>query len=299
MRKIRSKNGPSFNHFWRHLRHPNAVLRTICFVLLSAWAARGYTSSSTPFSRETKMNWLEDATFRSFCAGVTSFVCLENVMSLDLIEDLKEDSKALRAAGFGNEAGIVVPRSSEMAFRRNVHQIWLQSPGAVPAIPKYLVGRLEARDQLQRKYVDVIRDRLEETRKVPPHLVELSYLSYRPGSYYRKHVDTPALGNSRKSHERSVSFILYLGGDDSWNKWDCRRDGGALRVYTIDGDGEITRTAELQKCDSFTDYAPLPGTMLLFDSRRVPHEVLETHRNRHCIVGWFGSPTVGDGILLS
>lgn len=220
-------------------------------------------------------------------------------MPMDIIEDLKEDAKALRAAGFGNEAGIVAPGSSESAFRRNVHQIWLQSPGAVPAIPKYLVGRMEAREQLQRNFVDVIRDRLEETRKLPPNLVELSYLSYRPGSYYRKHVDKPAFENSRRSHERCVSLILYLGGDDSQNEWDCQRDGGALRVYNIhdDGssDGEIT--TELQKCDSFIDYAPLPGTMLLFDSRRVPHEVLETHRNRHCIVGWFGSPTDYDGIF--
>ena len=74
-----------------------------------------------------------------------------------------------------------------------------------------------------------------------------------------------------------------LPGDD--RPWDVKVDGGALRIYTSE---EETSTRGALAQDSF-DIAPTPGTMLLFDSAVVPHEVLETHRNRLCVVGWFGA----------
>ena len=48
-------------------------------------------------------------------------------------------------------------------------------------------------------------------------------------------------------------------------------DGGQLRAYTADGPRDIES---------------LPGTLVLFDSATVPHEVLPTRRERHVCVGW-------------
>ena len=46
--------------------------------------------------------------------------------------------------------------------------------------------------------------------------------------------------------------------------------------------------------DVWSDITPAPGTLVLFDSCTVPHEVVATKRSRVCIVGWLGSFTSGE-----
>ena len=53
-------------------------------------------------------------------------------------------------------------------------------------------------------------------------------------------------------------------------------DGGMLRVFDSAG-GERVRE----------DLPPESGSLVLFDSKRVSHEVLPTRRQRACLVGWF------------
>ena len=128
------------------------------------------------------------------------------------------------------------------------------------------------------------------TRLLPNHLTELSYLSYSPGAFYRQHIDCIA-GKDRK-YRRCVSLLLYLGDPDEEHHrdWDSDRDGGVLRIYHHDYSNNTSSVAQ----HSFTDVPPNPGTLVLFDSAVIPHEVLETHRSRVCVVGWFGTPIVTD-----
>jgi len=108
-------------------------------------------------------------------------------------------------------------------------------------------------------------------------------LAYYPnGGYYRRHVDA-APGTT--SALRAWSFLIYLNRD--WSE----ADGGKLRIFT-DGGGE---EAPAGVTPSFFDVSPRAGTLVVFDSTRVPHEVLETSSPRRAVVGWFSRPPEGSG----
>lgn len=101
---------------------------------------------------------------------------------------------------------------------------------------------------------------------------ELSYAYYPVGGYYGRHLDVPStlyyrLGRSGQYREkREYSFLIYLN-DDDW----CRDDGGVLRLHV----------------DPVVDVLPTRGTLAIFRSDSVQHEVLESRRPRLAVVGWF------------
>ena len=98
--------------------------------------------------------------------------------------------------------------------------------------------------------------------------VEVHYVRYPEGGFFQRHVDDFVDGDA--AHRRSVSFILYLNEPElAWRE----SDGGALRVHP-----------------SGIEYLPDAGSLLLFDSMQVQHEVLPTRRERTCLVGWFHAP---------
>lgn len=158
-------------------------------------------------------------------------------------------------------------------------------------------------------------------RSLPPDQVELSYLWYdgNAKAYYGKHIDTPQTatkrlqterndvdGGTRKRRIRSVSFLLYLGGVTD-EPWDLERHGGHLRIFAGDDpyrsnpadEGDPKHHASEQhsqpgpakanyECNYF-DVVPEAGTLVLFDSATIAHEVLPTQRDRLAVVGWFGT----------
>ena len=85
---------------------------------------------------------------------------------------------------------------------------------------------------------------------------------YPPGGFYKRHIDT-----FRDDDVRRVSFVLYLS-----NSWEPSQ-GGVLRLY-LEGD----RNAVI---------APQAGSVVLFDSRKFPHEVLPSGAERLSFTGWF------------
>jgi SM-20-related protein len=87
------------------------------------------------------------------------------------------------------------------------------------------------------------------------------YAIYPPGTFYRKHLDRFA-ADSR----RTVSIVFFFNPD-----W-VASDGGALRLETPDGS---------------LDVLPESGTAVFFLSDRIPHEVVETKRDRYSFAGWF------------
>jgi len=95
------------------------------------------------------------------------------------------------------------------------------------------------------------------------NLTELRYAYYPCGGHYQRHVDAMHVGSVR----REYSFILYLNTE--WRP----SDGGHLRVYEED----LTHI----------DIAPRAGTLVVFKSDVVPHEVRPTTSRRLAIVGWY------------
>jgi SM-20-related protein len=93
---------------------------------------------------------------------------------------------------------------------------------------------------------------------------ESHFTHYRPGDYYRRHVDA-----FRGEANRVLSLVAYLNPD-----WQLA-DGGELLLDT-GGDGT----------DSLK-VLPALGTVVLFLSEEFPHEVLPAKRDRYAIAGWF------------
>ncbi|MGI3015944.1 2OG-Fe(II) oxygenase [Shewanella algae] len=92
---------------------------------------------------------------------------------------------------------------------------------------------------------------------------ESHYAFYRPGTFYRKHLDA-----LRGSRNRILTTVFFLNPD-----WQLG-DGGELMLYEEDD-------ALLEQIP------PRMGTLVIFLSERFPHEVLPTHKDRASIAGWF------------
>lgn len=110
--------------------------------------------------------------------------------------------------------------------------------------------------------------------------VELACVIYPAGGYYQRHVDATATDVSTARRRRAFSFICYL------NKLGWQpSDGGALRIHPT---GPADRDSiEGSSSSGYQDILPEGGTLVLFDSMRVWHEVRPTNRERACLVGWF------------
>lgn len=93
------------------------------------------------------------------------------------------------------------------------------------------------------------------------------YASYAPGGFYRRHVD-----RHRDLSARTISSVFYL--NPSWSA----DDGGELLVYAA---------GSLPGAEPALRQAPCAGTLILFRSADIPHEVLAAHCERHSIAGWF------------
>ena len=96
------------------------------------------------------------------------------------------------------------------------------------------------------------------------------------GARYVAHLDNDP-GDPRHSEgepglrasDRAVTAILYLNPD-----WE-ESHGGCLRVH-LEGTGAKTTV----------DVAPSAGRMVLFDCRRIVHEVLPSHSSRWAMTAW-------------
>jgi SM-20-related protein len=180
-----------------------------------------------------------------------------------------------------------------------VGQGWFHCPGAIPAATvARLVDDLDAlidADRLRRAGIgrdtdfqldrDVRRDwifwmnrarpvqaafldaceqlRLALNRRLFLALFEFeAHLAlYPPGAFYKAHFDS-----FRGAANRMVSLVIYLNRD--WRPGD----GGELLLH---GTGPSVRIA------------PRAGSLLLFMSEEIEHEVLPTRRPRASIAGWF------------
>jgi SM-20-related protein len=93
---------------------------------------------------------------------------------------------------------------------------------------------------------------------------EAHFAHYPPGGFYKRHFDS-----FRGAANRLVSLVVYLNRD--WQPGD----GGELVLYAEDESRELARIE------------PRAGTIALFLSEEIPHEVRLAHRDRLSIAGWF------------
>lgn len=98
---------------------------------------------------------------------------------------------------------------------------------------------------------------------------ESHFAHYPPGAFYRKHVDA-FRGNPRKDPtNRVLSVVAYF--NPGW----LPEDGGELALY---------QEAEVEP---FLRVTPAFGTLVVFLSEEVPHEVRPANRHRYSIAGWY------------
>lgn len=155
-------------------------------------------------------------------------------------------------AAQGALAPASIGRGSAQAVREGIRGDrieWLEA-GQSPVCDRYLGLLDELRLALNRGLYLGLED------------YESHFALYPPGAFYQKHVD-----RFRDDDRRTVSAVLYLNQD--WRP----EQGGALRLYLNDG---TTR-----------DVLPQAGSLLVFLSADLPHEVLPARRERLSLTGWF------------
>ena len=112
-----------------------------------------------------------------------------------------------------------------------------------------------------------------------PNLSEFLYAYYPTGGFYRRHRDAV---KGSASYLREYSILLYLNEES----YDPDIDGGRLRVH-FDSGGDFLPAGE---APLFQDVDAYGGTLVIFESDRFPHEVLDTVAERFAVVGWYNRP---------
>ncbi|MGK2857945.1 MAG: 2OG-Fe(II) oxygenase [Thermoanaerobaculia bacterium] len=175
---------------------------------------------------------------------------LRDFLPLDVARRLREEAREGIARNQFHEAG--VGRGSDHEVENAIRGdkiLWLDPAEATPA---------------QLAYWRAVEDlQIDLNRELFLSLVafEAQFAVYGPGAFYKTHVD-----RFETADERMISCTLYL--NDAWRL----EDGGALRLHVEGGP---------------VDVLPAAGTMVVFRSDSVPHEVLVSMRERYSLTGWF------------
>ncbi|MFC5694957.1 2OG-Fe(II) oxygenase [Pseudomonas sp. GCM10022186] len=109
--------------------------------------------------------------------------------------------------------------------------------------------------------MDELRQRLNRELFLGLEDFECHFALYPPGAFYQKHLD-----RFRDDDRRAVSVVAYLNAD-----WQPEQ-GGALRLYPEQGERDVL---------------PEGGSLVVFLSAELPHEVLPASRERLSLTGWF------------
>lgn len=134
-------------------------------------------------------------------------------------------------------------------FVRNDDILWLGSQHGAEA--QYLQWMETLRQEINRRLFLGLFD------------YEAHFARYQAGAFYKKHLDA-----FKGRSNRVLSTVFYL--NPGWQAGD----GGQLVIY----DNAEAVAARV---------TPLMGTLAVFLSDRVPHEVLPAQRTRYSIAGWF------------
>jgi hypothetical protein len=184
-----------------------------------------------------------------------------------MLDAIRDDAKQLYAAGAfttGEVGGNTAATSMTNKNRRLCDVCGLFDDAL-----SVNAGNVKQREDVFDLMGDLRELLMDEFERPLAETVELQYLRYPGnGGFYGRHLDHYAEDNGNDVI-RSVSLLIYL--NDS--TWDAEIDGGTLRAYPR---GQAPQSV-----------APTGGTLVLFDSAAVEHEVLATNKDRWALVGWF------------
>lgn len=178
------------------------------------------------------------------------YAVLPDYFSRSFTDALLADLQNLKEAGAFRRAGTGRNENNQVNDAiRNDQTLWLDGTGTVQAA--YL------------DHMAGLRDALNQSLYLGLSSFESHYAQYEAGGFYKKHIDS-----LKGARNRIVSSVTYLTPD--WSD----SDAGHLVLY--DGDER-----EIQRV------LPQAGTLVLFMSEDIPHEVLPPTRPRSSIAGWY------------
>jgi SM-20-related protein len=187
--------------------------------------------------------------------GRTGLCVCPGFLSAKALRNTADDFDSIRASGRFHRAGIGRgPLAEDQTGVRNDETFWLDR------------GKKSKAHFLLWRKLDLLKRAFNRSLFLGLTGFEGQYSAYPEGGYYGRHKDS-----FRDDSARIVSFVLYLNRD-----WRAAH-GGRLRVYAT----------ELNGTESHTDVDPIGGTMVCFMSGESEHEVLESHRPRFSLAGWF------------
>jgi len=160
----------------------------------------------------------------------------------------------LRTEGFSHRDALLPAATGRgdgkhTSRQRGDSTLWLDDAACGDASRRFLAGLEDLRRQLTGRLMLGINE------------VEAHYALYPPGAGYARHRD-----RFRDDDARVLSLVCYLNND-----W-LAESGGALRLHLPDG---------------AIDILPCIGTMVIFLSAEIEHEVLAATRERLSIAAWF------------
>lgn len=173
-----------------------------------------------------------------------------NWLAPDAIAALTQEAQSLWTGATFKAAG--VGRGAAFQVRSDIrsdHILWLDEANLTVPQAAYWTA------------METLRQELNAQLFVGVQELEAHYAVYPPGALYQKHLDRFSTAD-----ERIISCSLYLNPN-----WD-EADGGALCLYA--GEHSI-------------DVYPHAGTLAIFRSDAIYHEVLPATRERFSLTGWF------------
>lgn len=174
----------------------------------------------------------------------------DNLIDTATIDDLAEEAAQLWEAGEFKTAAIgsrAIKTIRSDIRGDKIH--WLDSQNLSSVQSRYMA------------IIESLRAELNYSLYLGLQSFEAHFALYQPGAGYKKHLD-----RFSASDERSISCVLYLN-----KKWQPT-DGGQLRIYLG---------------DDFVDIPPVAGTMVIFRSDILWHEVLPGIKPRWSLTGWY------------
>lgn len=187
----------------------------------------------------------------SLLAGLEEkgYAVVPNFLGRDLVSRVQAEMRALRDQEAFSRASI--GRADGVRLADEVRRDWT----------KWLDGN--SLSEAQREIWSALEGMKEELNRslfLGLWDFEGHYAIYPPGAFYQTHLD-----RFKNDSKRTVSVVFFFNSD-----WELPRDGGGLRL----------------EVEPPVTVSPEAGTLVCFLSDRIPHEVLETKRERLSFAGW-------------
>ena len=187
------------------------------------------------------------------------FFVVEDLIPHALLAALGSECDALLEAGRFQSAGTGRAAGHRVdAQRRGDSILWMEAGGREAPQTRFLAA------------MDALRVAINQRLLLGLHELEAHYAVYPPGAGYARHRD-----RFRDDDARVLSLVVYLNPD-----WGAD-DGGELRLHLH---------------ETHLDVLPREGTVVLFLSDEIEHEVRPSRCTRRSIAGWFRRRMPGSSV---